>query len=107
MELCVKEANALIARSNLGSPVAVSPTDLPLSGKDKVIALLQFLVSSSNPFEVEQLNKLTGSNLTLPGPIVPHVADNDHPSIPFTEIEYYGEQDNLPQTTYIGFHNCP
>jgi len=93
-ELCIREANLLITRSKLGDALTLDTQQLPQTGKEHVIALIQFIVSSPEPFKLSRLNELTGGHLKVPGRTWPNYCEDEKPGIPFTRLQYHSEHDN-------------
>lgn len=102
-ELCINEANLLIARSQEATPLKAELLELPQEGLGKVIGLVNYLASSPEPFNISKINEFTGGHLKVPGSIWAFYSDDTKPSIPFTKLEYTADHDNyhLPQSLNI------
>lgn len=109
-ELCIREANLLIARSQGGTPLKTELLELPQEGMARVVGLVRYLASSPEPFKLSKVNEFTGSHLKVPGSIWPYYSDDTKPSIPFTRLEYRTDQDNyhVPELLeiYISINKC-
>jgi len=102
-ELCIREANALTARSQAGGPLTLKQLQLPQLGQEKVTALVKFLVSSPDPFNLSKINELTGGHLKMPGSLWPSYSDDTKPGLPFANLKYYSNKENyqIPESLEI------
>jgi tetratricopeptide (TPR) repeat protein len=100
-DLCIREANELIARRKPHAPISLKPLQLPQEGKEKIIALVKFLVDSPTPFNLAKINALTGGHLKVPGPTWPYYCEDEHTQIPFVRLKYNSEQDNYLSPTIL------
>ncbi len=91
---CAREANILIERFKLGPPFRLDVAQLPAKGKDEVIDLVKYLVSAPEPFNIADLNRITGAHIQLPGRTWCNVYKEEKAIRPFDGLEYCTEQEN-------------
>lgn len=82
---CIEEANALAKKNNLQA-VEFKPAPPPKEGVATLIAVINYVLSSDRPYDIETFNKLTGSQFSEKKEWMT-VNDNTSPLAPFSRVE--------------------
>lgn len=86
--ICVDEANALIDKYKLGARFSLARDVLPSQGKEKVLAFIKMLSTSTSPLDIEQINRITEAGIKIPGETWPEVFQHDGAFPPFDHFQY-------------------
>ncbi len=102
--ICARAANILIERFKLGAPFKLDVAKLPSNGNAQVIALVKFLSTSKAPFEISELNRLTGAHIKLKGDIWANIHQEKKDILPFYDLEYRSEHNSLKTPDLFMLH---
>lgn len=101
---CARAANNLIERFKLGAPFKLETSKLPSSGKERVLELVKYLSTSSVPFQISELNRITRAHIELGGGTWDNIHQEKADIRPFDGLEYRVESENLKKPDLFMLH---